>query len=145
MAQFHQYDPGQVVVNFKGIDLVAVMDGTFVNAERAEDAFSMQVGAGGDVTRVRSRNRSGAVTVTLQAASPANDLLSAVALDDELFGTGTGPLLVKDLFGNTLIDADTAWIRKLPAVEFADDASGREWVFDCAELSMFVGGSVVGG
>lgn len=144
MPQFRQYDPGQVVVNFKGIDLVAVMDGTFVSAERAEDAFAMSVGAGGDVTRVRSRNRTGTVTVTLQAASPSNDLLSAVATSDELFGTGTGPLLVKDLYGNTLIASDTAWIRKLPAVEFADEASGREWAFDCAELEMVIGGSVIG-
>jgi hypothetical protein len=143
MAQFRQYDPGQIVINVAGIDVVAVADGTFVNAERAEDAFSMKVGAGGDVTRVRSRNRTGSVTLTLQAASPTNDLFSALALDDELFGTGTGPLLVKDLYGNTLISAETAWIRKLPAVEMADEASNREWVIDCAELIMLVGGSVV--
>lgn len=144
MAQFRQYDPGQIVVNIAGIDVVAYADGTFVNAERAEDAFSMQVGAGGDVTRVRSRNRTGSVTLTLQAASPTNDALSALALDDELFGTGTGPLLVKDLYGTTLIAAETAWIRKLPAVEMADEGSNREWVIDCAELIMHVGGSTVG-
>lgn len=137
------YDPGRVVVSFRGILISGFMDGTFVNAERAEDAFTMQVGADGQVTRVRSRDKTGTVTVTLQAASPCNDLLSAVAFEDELFGVGFGPLLVKDLLGNTIIDADTAWIRKMPSTEFADEASGREWMFDCSDLSIYTGGAVL--
>lgn len=145
MSQFRQYDPGQWVLNFKGIDLVAIADGTFLNAERNERSFKIKVGAGGDVTRTRVRDKTGAVTVTLQAASPSNDLLSGALLEDEQFGTGTGPLLVKDLYGNTLIDCDTAWIEGWPAVEGADEASNREWVFHCADLGLFVGGSVVSG
>jgi hypothetical protein len=137
------YDPGKLVVTFKGILLTGYMDGTFLTAERTEDAFSMSVSADGKVTRVRSRDKTGTVTLTLQAASPGNDLLSAVALEDELFGTGTGALLVKDLLGNTVIDADTAWIRKMPTTDFADEASGREWAFDCAELGIFAGGSAI--
>lgn len=140
---FKNYDPFRVVLSFKGISIQGFMDGTFIQAERTEDAFTMQTGAHGDVTRVRSRNRTATVTATLQAASPTNDLLSAVALEDELFGLGFGSLMIKDLNGTTLAQASTAWIRKLPAAEFAVDASGREWMFDCAELNMFVGGAVI--
>lgn len=139
---FSNYDPGRVVASFRGIPFLAYMDGTFISAERTNDAFSMQVGAGGDVTRVRSRDLTGSVTFTLQAASPTNDLLSAVAAEDELFGTGYGALMIKDLNGNTLLEAPTAWIRKLPTTEFSDEASGREWVLDCSELIMFVGGAI---
>lgn len=144
MADFKQYDPGQVVVNFAGVDLVGFMDGTFVEAMRSSDAFKKKVGAGGDVTRTRNRDKSGEVKVTLMGASPSNDQLSALAALDELFGTGTGPLLVKDLLGATVIEAEVAWIRKVPDVSFADDESGREWMFDCAEIYMVVGGSTVG-
>ena len=140
---FHNYDPGRVIVTFRGILIQGFADGTFVNAERTEDAFAKVVGASGDVTRVRSRDRSGEVTLTLQAASPTNDLLSAVAQIDESTGLGYGPLLIKDLNGNTLLLAEQAWIRKAPAVEFGTDASNREWVFDCAALDMTVGGAVV--
>jgi hypothetical protein len=143
MALFNNYDPGRVVASFRGINLLGFMDGTFISAERTEDAFSMQVGAGGDVTRVRSRDMTGSVTFTLQAASPSNDLLSAVAAEDEAFGTGFGSIMIKDLNGNTLLQAPIAWIRKLPVTEFADEASGREWVIDCAQLIKFVGGAVL--
>ena len=143
MADYNQYDPGRVTVVFKGILLRGFMDGTFVNAERTEDGFSMAVGAAGDVTRVRNRNRTGTVTVTLKAESPSNDALSTVARLDELFGLGTGSLMVRDLLNRTIIAADSAWIRKVPAAPFADEASGREWMFDCAELEMFIGGAIL--
>ena len=138
---FRNYDPAQVVVTFKGIDVVGYMDGTFVTADRTEDGFETTVGAGGDVTRVRSRNRSGLVTVSLKAEAPVNDELSAVAEADELDGSGVGTLTVSDLNGTTLLEAESAWIQKIPLVEYADTASGREWVFSCAELIMAIGGT----
>lgn len=140
---FKNYDPGRVVGNWKGIPFLGFMDGTFLTAERNEDAFSMSVGAQGDVTRVRSRNRTGTVTLTLQASSPTNDLLTAQAVLDELSGLSYGPLQIEDLNGNTLILAAVAWIKKAPSAEFATDASGREWVFECADLDMGIGGAIV--
>jgi hypothetical protein len=134
------YDPKRVVVTFKGVRLTGYMSGTFVSAERETQSFSKVVGAGGDVVRVRSRNRSGTATVTLQASSPSNDVLSGFLLEDELLGTGTGPLMVKDLNGTTILEAPEAWIQKPPDVEFGDDESSREWMFDCDELIEYVGG-----
>lgn len=142
MSLFHNYDPGRVVAAFRGIPILGYADGTFIAVERAEDAFTSEVGAGGDVTRVRSRNRTGTATFTLLSSSPTNDLFSGVALEDEMFGTGVGPLLVKDLNGTTLIEAPVAWIKKSPAVEYAKEAGSREWVIECAELFMKVGGAV---
>lgn len=140
---FNNYDSGRIVGSWKGIPFLGFMDSTFLNAERNEDAFTESVGAQGDVTRVRSRNRTGTVTLTLQAASPTNDLLSAQAILDELTGLGYGPLLIKDLNGTTLVEAAVAWIKKVPAVEFGTEASGREWVFTCADLVMNIGGAIV--
>jgi hypothetical protein len=144
MADFKNYDPGRVFVSFNGIRLTGFAAGTFVSAEREEDGFTKVVGSGGDTTRVRNRNRSGMVTVTLLAASPTNDLLSAVAAQDELFGLGTGPLLVKDGNGTTLLEAESAWIRKIPTTAYSKEGEdSREWIFDCAELVMAVGGSLL--
>lgn len=140
---FKNYDPFQIAGSWKGIPFLGFMDGTFLNAERSEDAFSMSVGAQGDVTRVRSRNRTGTVTLTLQAASPTNDLLSSQAILDELTGLGYGTLQIEDLNGLTVVHSAIAWIKKAPAIEFATDASGREWVFECADLTIDVGGAIV--
>lgn len=139
---FHQYDPSDQILSFRGILINGGYEaGTFIDAERAEDGFKMKVGATGDVTRVRMRNVTGSLTLTLQAADPVNDLLSAVVAEDELFGTGTGVLFMKDLRGTTTVDAPVAWVRKLPKIERADDASPTVWVFDCAQMFINAGGS----
>ncbi len=144
MSQFNQYDPLRVIASFRGIPLNnGVKDGTFISAMRNEDTFSIDVGATGDVTRVRSRNATGRVTVTLMQGSITNDLMSAVAQEDEAFGTGFGPVLIRDLNGNTVCDAPIAWIVKPAEVEFADEAGPREWVIECADFATFIGGNSV--
>lgn len=136
------YDPAKVYVSFAGISLLGFADGEFVKVEFAEDRFSMEVGAGGDVTRVRSRNATGSATVTLQAASPINDLLSAVALADARDGSGMGVFQLMDANGTTLVMAPDAWIRKVPDVGYAVEGSTREWVFDMADVEVNVGGAL---
>lgn len=140
---FKNYDPARVVVTFRGILIRGYAEGTFVSVSRETDTFSKSVGAQGDVTRVRSRNRSGRAAITLQQASPTNDELSAVALLDEETGLGYGPLLVKDLNGTTLASAEIAWLVKPADTGFADSAESREWAIDCEKVTMVVGGSLV--
>lgn len=143
MPDFKNYDPARVVVTFAGIPIRGYAEGTFVSLERDEDSFEKSVGAQGDVTRVRKRNRAGRATITLQQASPTNDELSARVLLDEQTGAGYGPLMVKDLNGTTLASAAVAWLVRPSSVSFADSAEGREWMIDCAELTLTVGGSLV--
>ncbi len=139
---FNTFDFGQVKVSFKGIMITGFAQDSSINVERTADAFTMVAGATGDITRVRNRDKSGMVTLTLMAESASNDLLSAAALEDEIFGTGVGELFIEDKNGNTIIAAPQAWIQKMPATGFAGEASTREWVIACAELEMNVGGSL---
>jgi len=140
---FNNYDPSRVSLTFRGIIIQGYVSDTFIVVERTEDTFSMDVGAQGDVTRVRSRNKTGSVILTLQSGAPTNDLLSAVLLQDELSGTGYGPMMLKDLNGTTLCSAPIAWLRKPANVERAAEATPTEWAIDCATLNMFVGGFVL--
>jgi hypothetical protein len=137
------YDPKLITVNFGGLLLSGFADGELVKVERSEDTFSMSVGAHGDTTRVRNRNRNGMVSVRLQAEAADNDRLSAILALDELRGNGTRTMTVKNLNGTTIASAPTAWIRKPPETGYAKEASVREWIFDCYNLTLFVGGAVV--
>jgi len=137
---FEQYDPGQVIIQLGGRILTGFAAGTFITAERNEDSFSEVVGSDGLVTRVFSRNKSGIVTLTLQGASPSNDLLAAQHAADELTRTGFANLSVTDLNGTTRVNAPIAWVRKPANYEAADSESSREWVLACAQLFMHVGG-----
>lgn len=135
------YDPAQVVFTFAGNLITGFAEGSFVEVSRDEDAFTKHVGSDGEVARTRNRNRAGSVKVTLMQTSESNDLLSAQAALDEAAGTGVGSLQVKDLGGTTLHDSPNAWIRKVANTTFAKEAGTREWVIDCDNLSMTVGGT----
>lgn len=140
---FKNYDPEQVTVSFMDIDIRGYMDGTFIEVERDEEAFTKHVGALGDVTRTRNLNRSGKVTITLTQAAPSNDLLSSSHLDDEQFGLNYGPLKIQDHNGNMRVFATYAWISKAPKIERAKESGSVQWVFDCADLKIEAGGNVL--
>lgn len=140
---FKTYNPALVVVSYKGINVTGFMDGTFIEAERDEEAFTKHVGATGDVTRTRNLNESGKVTITLVQTSPTNDLLAAQLSIDEILGIGYGPLQIKDLSGNMVCRALHAWINKAPKVERAKESGSCVWVFDCAKLEITAGGNVI--
>lgn len=138
------YDPKLVTLMFGGQAIVGYSDGTFISTARTEDAFSMRTGSDGHVVRSRNRNRTGSVTITLLPSSPSNDVLSAIALADEQGGAGVFPLFIKDLSGTTLATAPNAWVRKMAELVYGKEAGDdREWVLDCDELVLHVGGLVV--
>ena len=143
MSIFANYDPGQLITTFDGNPIVGFADGVMVKASRKTDTFSMNVGTQGDVARVRSQDKTGEVVITLQQSSPTNDYFSSVLLLDEQFGLSVGPLLIKDLNGTTVISAAIAWLKKPADSEFGKDLTNREWTFECAELKMLVGGSLI--
>lgn len=137
------YDPGLVVVTFGSLILSGYADGAMIAAQRDEDAYSKVVGSQGDTVRVRNRNRNGMVTVNLQQSSPINTALSAIAALDEVSNLGVKPLQIKDLNGTTLVAAPAAWIRKVADVALSQSAENREWIFDCYNMGVLVGGSIV--
>jgi hypothetical protein len=135
------YDPAQIIMTFLGVPIVGYADGTFVAVARADDAFTMQVGASGEVTRSRSQNKAGSITFTLMQASASNDVLSEAAAQDEVSGLGTGPVFIRDNLGRTVLNAPYGWVRKMPDTEFAKTAGSRVWVLDCSLITMHVGGN----
>lgn len=142
MTTLYQYDPSQIVCIFYGVNVTG-FDESFIEIERSEDAYSVHVGATGDVARTRSRNRTGKVTLTLMAQAPSNDSLMDIHLDDEQFGDGVGPLLIKDLNGYTVARAREAWISKVPKVERGKEAGTCQWVLECADIMIEARGNVV--
>jgi hypothetical protein len=142
MENFSTFDPQDVIVVFAGVVIRGYATGSFVEVERDEDLYKKDVGATGDVVRMRSRNKCGMVKVTLQAQSPVNDALSQLALIDEGGNVGYGPLLLRHNNGTTFMSSSVAWIRKRPTSTFGTDEMTREWIIDCADLIENVGGFV---
>lgn len=135
------YDPGQVQVLVGGNIMSGYADGTFVVVERDEDAYSKHSGTDGDVSRAKTNNKTGTMTLTLAQTSLSNDILDAIRLADELSNSGVVPVMMKDGSGNTLLFAAEAWVRKMPSSEYGNEITDREWVLDLAKLDGKIGGN----
>lgn len=145
-GKFHEYDPTQITVAVAGILCEGFADGEFVTVERDSDAFSDVVGTDGDVSRSRSSDKRGTITIKLLQTSPTNALLSALHEADlnTPGGAGVGQAVVRDrLNGATKFSANHAWIMKAPDVSLDRTATSREWKIRCADLSSFEGGSAI--
>jgi hypothetical protein len=140
-AGVYTYASDEVRVVVGGVPMSGFADGTFVTIARDEQAFQKTTGADGSVSRAKTANRSGIITITLQQTSPSNDVLSGYMLADEASGDGIVPILIKDTSGRTLHFSPSAWVQQMPDNEFGKDVSEREWVMDCARIDSFVGGN----
>lgn len=133
------YDPKQVVVLVGATPIGGFSDGSSVKVSRSNDMFTKSSGMDGVLSRVKSNDVSGEVTLTLAQTSPSNDVLSDYAnrsADNDTFA-----LSIQDLFGNSLYTSDAAWIKKHADAEFSKDISNREWILECSDLVMFTGGT----
>ena len=137
----HTYDPANVIISIGGFPMSGFADGTFVTVARDEDIFAKVTGADGEVSRAKSNNRSGSLSLTLQQTSMSNDILSAIALTDEVSNAGVVPVLVKEIGTSTILMSGEGWVKKMPDAVFSKDVENREWVLDLATLNMFEGGN----
>jgi len=135
------YNFKQVATIFNGHEISGFAEGTGIVVTRDEDAFTLTVGSSGEPVRSKSNNKSGTMTITLLQSSDSNAILSGLAELDELSGGGQGPFLVKDNSGGSLAVAESAWVQKKPAAEYAAESGNREWVFRTGNLSHFIGGN----
>jgi len=142
VEDFNNYDPENVTVSFRGVDIKGVAKGTFIKVEREVKTWTKKVGSTGSVTRSRSRDRTGKMTLTLMDGSPSNDLLMAMFLSDELRGDGVGAFQVRDFSGNMRCNCVNAWISEPPKIERAEESGNTVWEFECADLTINAGGNV---
>lgn len=127
------YSPEDVILSIGGYLMSGYADGSFITVERETDAYTKLVGADGEVSRTRSANRSGALTLTLKQTSDGNRILGTFLASDETDDSGVFDCFLKDNLGNTLFTGE-GWIRKPPAMEYGSEESNREWGIDLATI-----------
>lgn len=135
------YDPASVTNIVNGKLITGYSDDSSVTVERMTDTWTDQVGTDGYVTRAKSNDTRGTVTLNLTQTSPSNDDLQALATADEMSDTGAGPFLMRDASGRTICSGDTCWITKPPSLEFGRNVTNRQWVIRVANLVIFTGGN----
>ena len=142
MAAPKTYNPENVKITVGGAPISGFADGTFIKVSRSSEAFTKVTGADGQITRVKSADKSGEITLTLTQSSQSNAILQAIALVDETSGKGVVPIAIIEINTGNAFVAGSAWIRKVPDAEYGKEVSNREWVFDCSELNVFNAGNI---
>ena len=137
------YDASQVSIIIGTRPLTGFADGAYVTVRRNSDAFSITVGADGEVVRSKTNDRSGQYEINLLQASDDNDFLSELAIADEVTNGGLVPILVKDNLGTSIYASESGWIKKVPDSEFAKVSGLRTWLFETGALNIFVGKSTL--
>jgi hypothetical protein len=131
------YDPTEVVIVFNG----AIIDGygpdSIIKASRNNDTWTLQMGNSGSGARSRNPDKSGKVEFTLLTSSPANAVLSAFVVADELRGEGVGEFQVKDRSTSVAkCSAENAWIVKPPDWERAKEVGTITWTLESDLLNI---------
>ena len=88
------YNAADVIVIVGTSQMQGLAEGTFVEVSREVEAFTKQTGSDGEVTRSKTNNKSGTVTLTLQQGSASNDFHSALAKLDEESAAGVVPMSI---------------------------------------------------
>jgi hypothetical protein len=141
MGDVKTYDFKSVAVIFGGRLLTGFAEGDAVTVEHDEDMYTTTNGADGEVTRSRSNNNMGTITLRFMQTADANDILNGFVQADLNSNSGIQPILIKDNSGRSLHAAEKAWIQKQPAAGYGAEASEREWVIRCGQLVSTFGGN----
>lgn len=134
------FDPKEVSV-ILGEYIIRGFSDDMISVVRDNPAWEMVIGSDGESTRVKSNDRSGTITITLQQSSPSNDDLSTLALADELSNTGLRPFYMKDSLGTSIYTATTCFVEQIPEAAYGKTASDRVWILKTDNLIAFLGGN----
>lgn len=135
------YNPAEVFVSYAGFTLQGFADGEMITVDRNDDAFKLYIGSDGEGARSKSNNKSAVITVRLMQTSDSNDIITALAKADEVANAGSGPFMIKDGNGRTLLIAENCWVQKLPTVTFGKEVGEREWKLESDSVEEFIGGN----
>lgn len=117
-------------------------DGTFISATRMVPASEPYIGADLTGGRVKRRNRSMNVTVTLHQYAASNTVLQALQAADENDSGNEWVVActIKDVSGQTIFFSNQTIIASTPDVTFSTTTETRDWTF-----FMFGSDNVIGG
>jgi len=138
MPDLKTHDPQIITVTFLDRSLdIGRAEGEFVSTEYTKELYTMKTGADGQVTRVKSADRSAKIMVKTMQTSPTHRLLTAMyrASQQSTNGDDVGPFQIRDRNNGGMIEsADQTWISKAPSTSLGADVGEREWELSCAEL-----------
>lgn len=104
-----------------------VADDSFVSIEPAGDGITYKYGCDGEICRAVIPNDTYVVKLTVLQTSDTNSYLQNQFNIDMASGEGMFPILVKDLRGGLVLQADQAWVTKPASRVRGKESNNNEW------------------
>lgn len=99
-----------------------------------KDLYSVNEGAGGEVSRSKLNGIHGELIVRLKVSSASNTDMNALYLLDQTGNGGVVPMMLKDNSSDgTLISCPSAFLRTPPVVKYSTEEDMLEYIFFCAD------------
>lgn len=133
------YNPSDVSLNIGGYPVAGWQS---ITIARSVKGFTVIRGIRGKNTRVRNKDTSATIILTLMGSSPTNDVLSQIHDLDLELGTARIALTIKDVSGSSVFSTNEAYITGYPSASFTGQIEDRSWeLFAQTTESYNVGGN----
>jgi len=136
MAKVKTYNSKYVMVALGNHSVSGLADDSFLTIESLGNGILSKSGCDGEVSRAVDPNSQYSVKVTLLQTSDSNKWLQKMHNLDKDTGDGTFPVMVKDIKGGMLFQADEAWVVKETPRQFGKDTNNREWEIQTGSAQM---------
>jgi uncharacterized cupredoxin-like copper-binding protein len=119
------------------------VEGTFISATRMVPASEPYIGSDLSGGRVKRRNRSMNVTVSLHQYAQSNYVLQALQRADEGDDGNTyvASMTIKDQSGQTMFFSSQTIIATTPDVTLSSTTEQRDWTFFMFNTDNYIGGN----
>ena len=141
------YSPEEVVIILSKGDFVhrvtGFMEGTFLSATRMIAASEPYIGSDLSGGRVKRKNRSMNVTISLHQYAQSNYVLQALQRADEEDSGNTWIVsaTIKDMSGQTMFYSNQTIIATTPDVTLSNTTEGRDWTLFMFNTDNYIGGN----
>ncbi len=125
-----QYSSDRVKVSFFGVDLTeGLASGTFLQEAHGSSAWSFKPNGLGGIVRMFDPNRSGQLSLQVDAESRTNQVLITFHNADLITRSVAGPLIVNDLSTREITYYNKAFILNHPNNQKATTSTVLTWSF----------------
>jgi hypothetical protein len=136
------FDLRQTVTTLGGLAIEGYATGDVIQITQENDSYNREFGADGHTDRIKNNATALTITIQLRQTSPTNDKLSALFAADLASNKGILAFAFKDLNGNTVITAESAWIPRPADFVGGEEAKIREWIIHTGSAKVqFIGGN----
>ena len=137
MGQVKTYNAKEVTIACGSHLVTGLADDSFVSMESGGDGITYRCGCDGEIARAVSPNNTLLIKVTLLQTSDSNSFFQKQHnIDMSPGGDGTFPIMVKDMRGGLLAQADQAWVTKPATRVRGKESNNNEWEIQTGEATM---------